>query len=467
MKKSDTPTSGSGGDMLSIQEMGDVILSTFKDFGVEMKLDEALSGSRFRHYFFKTLKPVRMKKILSFEDDLKYSLAVDKVEILAPVPGKNLIGVTVPQEVDPLPLMWESLLEEPEYVTGKKLTIPIGCDEFGSIYFADISTLPHTLIAGTTGSGKSNFLSSTINYLMMKHPPERLRFIMIDTKRVDLTQYTDIPHLLAPVITDPKKTILALKWAAKEMDRRLDILQRFSHTNISSYHKHVVDVKRSKGEEDPEPLPYIIICIDEIADIMCAYPREIESAMVRLMQMCRAVGIHVIVSTQRPSVNVLTGTIKANIPTRIAFQVMSQIDSRTILDMSGAETLLGKGDMFFLGAEESRPVRLQAPYISDEQIAENVEKVCEEYPSSIFNDSAKMEDLSQVDLESLFFFEEDDDLYEDAKAAVIKAGKASTSYLQRILKIGYSRAARLMDMLEEKGVIGPAGGSAPREILKD
>jgi len=317
----------------------------------------------------------------------------------------------------------------------------------------------------------SVMVHSIITSLLYRNSPESLKFILIDPKRVELTPYNKVPHLLTPVLTDPKKAILALKWAAKEMDRRYDILETEKVRDIFSYHKNILEpkIKKVKKPEDevdlPEAMPYIVIIIDELADIMSLYPRELEAVIVRLAQMSRAVGIHLILSTQRPSVNVITGLIKANIPTRIALQVVSQIDSRTILDMSGAEKLLGAGDMLFLSSEMSKPARLQSAYITESEVKE-VSKFlienCEEYQSSIDLNL----DTANNAIESASYADQDDDeLYEEAKELVMKIGKASTSYLQRRLKIGYARAARLIDILEERGVVGPGEGAKPREVF--
>jgi S-DNA-T family DNA segregation ATPase FtsK/SpoIIIE len=307
---------------------------------------------------------------------------------------------------------------------------------------------------------------------------------MIDPKRVELTLYNGIPHLLTPVITDAKKAILSLKWAAKEMDRRYNILEGESVRDIASYHKNIVEPTMKKlgnkppteesdeegtGVDVPERMPYIVIIIDELADIMTAYPRELESAIVRLAQMSRAVGIHLILSTQRPSVNIITGLIKANIPARVALQVTSQIDSRTILDASGAEKLLGAGDMLYISGEMSKPVRIQSAYISETEVKKVVKFLKSEYGDAIPEEiSLTASDGRNSLFESAFDeeeFDDDDELYDEARAIVIETGKASSSYLQRRLKVGYARAARLLDMLEEKGVVGPGEGSKPREIL--
>jgi S-DNA-T family DNA segregation ATPase FtsK/SpoIIIE len=333
--------------------------------------------------------------------------------------------------------------------------------------------MPHGLIAGATGSGKSVAIHAVITSLLYRNGPNQLRFIMVDPKRVELTLYNGIPHLLTPVITDPKKCITALKWAAKEMDRRYNILEEEQVRDIESYHKTVFEPAKKRGKaEMPEALPYIVIVIDELADIMQTYPRELEAAIVRLAQMSRAVGIHLILSTQRPSVNVITGLIKANVPTRMALQVASQIDSRTILDGSGAELLLGSGDMLYQSADMQKPVRIQTAYIAEGEVKKVVAYIKQHNAGSLGaldlgtgtgggvqempNDAILLSDADG---------DVDDDLYTEAKAAVEEAGRASTSYLQRKLRTGYSRAARLMDLLEEKGVIGPSDGSRPRDVL--
>jgi S-DNA-T family DNA segregation ATPase FtsK/SpoIIIE len=348
--------------------------------------------------------------------------------------------------------------------------------------------MPHVLIAGTTGSGKSVMIHNLVTSLLYKNSPENLRFIFIDPKRVELTLYNKIPHLLTPVITDPKKAILSLKWAGKEMSRRYDLLEKHQVRDIDSYHKNILmpaleeakKVTAKKPEEAdnleqtlPETMPYIVIVIDELADIMQTYPKELESAIVRLAQMSRAVGIHLVLSTQRPSVNVITGTIKANIPSRLALQVASQIDSRTILDDRGAEELLGKGDMLFKTGAMSSPQRVQSPNITEsetKQIVKHLINTMEYLPETIQLGTQDQEQAGTNAIFSSSFGDNseddvDDDLYDEAKQAVIEAKKASTSYLQRKFRIGYSRAARLMDILEQKGVVGPADGARPREVL--
>jgi len=367
----------------------------------------------------------------------------------------------------------------------------LGTGAGGESVIGDMAKMPHLLIAGATGSGKTVCLNTIVCCLLANNTPSDVRFIMIDPKRVELTLYKNIPHLLTPVITDAKKAILSLKWAAKEMDRRYDILEAESVRDIASYHKNIVEPayearKKHGGEWDdanqpvrgrtqtglPERMPYIVVIIDELADIMSTYPRELESAIVRLAQMSRAVGIHLILSTQRPSVNIITGLIKANIPSRVALQVASQIDSRTILDQGGAEKLLGAGDMLFMSGEMSKPIRIQSAFISEGEVKKVVKFLIGEYRDAIpdeitLSETSGRDTLFEAMLDNNEAEDDDyDELYEEARETVIHAGKASSSYLQRKLKVGYARAARLLDMLEERGVVGQADGSKPREVLE-
>jgi S-DNA-T family DNA segregation ATPase FtsK/SpoIIIE len=369
-----------------------------------------------------------------------------------------------------------SLLSQSEYANSEKaLMVALGKGISGSAIFANLGKMPHLLIAGATGSGKSVTIHAIINSLLFRNSPENLKFIMIDPKRVELTLYNKIPPLLTPVITEAKKVIMSLKWAAKEMDRRYDVLEKNKVRDIESYHKNVLSPYLEKyrknppaaGEETLDVMPYIVIVIDELADIMQAYPRELEGAIVRLAQMSRAVGIHLILSTQRPSVNVITGLIKANVPARIALQVASQIDSRTILDSSGAEKLLGAGDMLYMSGDMSKPIRLQSPFISETEVKKVVDYLVRNSEDDIPRDiSLETKEAPNVMFDSLSSDDDpEDDLYEEARETVVNAGKASTSYLQRKLRIGYARAARLMDILEEKGVIGGGDGAKPREVL--
>ncbi len=458
-----------------IKANANIIKRTFQNFGISVEMDEVSVGPTVTRYAIKPAEGVRLNKIVSLVTNLELALAAHPVRIEAPIPGKSLVGIEVPNASKAM-VGLGGVLSAPEWSASKKpLLAAVGRDIAGVPHYVNVAKMPHGLIAGATGSGKSVAIHAVITSLLYRNGPNQMRFIMVDPKRVELTLYNGIPHLLTPVITDPKKTIMALKWAAKEMDRRYNVLESERVRDIESYHQTVFEPAKKKGKSDmPEAMPYIVIVIDELADIMQSYPRELEAAIVRLAQMSRAVGIHLILSTQRPSVNVITGLIKANVPTRMALQVASQIDSRTILDGPGAESLLGAGDMLYLSADMQKPVRLQTAYISEQEVKKVSEYIKKHNAGALdaldlgggsggatheANDVMSMGGFDSGDDDA------DDDMYEDAKAAVEEAGRASTSYLQRKLRIGYSRAARLMDILEQKGVIGPADGSRPREII--
>ncbi len=460
-----------------IKANSNIIKRTLANFGINVEMDEVSVGPSITRYALKPAEGVKLSRILGLQNDLSLALAAHPIRIEAPIPGKSLVGIEIPNSTKTTVGMG-SLLGAPEFQNSDKpLMICLGKGISGMSYFANLAKAPHMLIAGATGSGKSVTIHAVITSLLYRNSPDNLKFIMVDPKRVELTLYNKIPHQLTPVITDAKKAILALKWAAKEMDRRYDVLQKASLQNIESYHKNVVEPAlkktRASNEESPvETMPYIVIVIDELADIMQAYPRELEAGIVRLAQMSRAVGIHLILSTQRPSVNVITGLIKANIPTRLALQVASQIDSRTILDMAGAEKLLGAGDMLYLSGEMSQPQRIQSAYISENELKDVVKYLADNYSLELPNEidlSGKVQDGKNSIFESTLEDEGDDaaedELYEEARAIVIESGKASTSYLQRKLGIGYARAARLIDSLEEHQVIGPGSGAKAREVL--
>lgn len=466
-----------------IKANANIIKRTLQNFGINVEMDEISIGPSVTRYALKPAEGVKLSRIVALQNDLSLALAAHPIRIEAPIPGKSLVGIEIPNSTKTT-VGLGTLLATAEYQeSDKPLLVALGKGVSGKSYYANVAKMPHLLIAGATGSGKSVTIHTLITSLLYRNSPQNLKFIMIDPKRVELTLYNKIPHLLTPVITDAKKAILSLKWAAKEMDRRYDVLEGASVRDIQSYHKNIVDPAKKRfeaeppkeGEKVPETMPYIVVVIDELADIMQTYPRELEAAIVRLAQMSRAVGIHLVLSTQRPSVNVITGLIKANVPSRLALQVASQIDSRTILDMAGAEKLLGAGDMLYLGGEMAQPQRIQSAYISETELKQVVKFLAENYEGNMPSDiTANAEKDKNVLFESSFLggaggdnasLEDDDELYEDARAAVIEAGKASTSYIQRKLRIGYSRAARLMDILEQRGVIGPADGSKPRSVI--
>ncbi|HEV7121562.1 MAG TPA: DNA translocase FtsK 4TM domain-containing protein [Candidatus Paceibacterota bacterium] len=455
-----------------IKANANIIKRTFQNFGISVEMDEVSVGPTVTRYAIKPAEGVRLQKIIALQQNLELALAAHPVRIEAPIPGKSLVGIEVPNASKAM-VGLGGVLSAPEWNTSTKpILAGLGRDIAGTPHYVNIAKMPHGLIAGATGSGKSVAIHAVITSLLYRNGPNQLRFIMVDPKRVELTLYNGIPHLLTPVITDPKKCIMALKWAAKEMDRRYTILEEEQVRDIESYHKTIFEPAKKRGKADmPEAMPYIVIVIDELADIMQTYPRELEAAIVRLAQMSRAVGIHLVLSTQRPSVNVITGLIKANVPTRMALQVSSQIDSRTILDGSGAELLLGSGDMLYQSADMQKPVRIQTAYIAEGEVKKVVSYIKQHNAGSLgaLDLGAGTGGVQEMPNDAILLSDADgdvdDDLYTEAKAAVEEAGRASTSYLQRKLRIGYSRAARLMDILEEKGVIGAADGSRPRDVL--
>ncbi|HDQ16656.1 MAG TPA: DNA translocase FtsK [Candidatus Vogelbacteria bacterium] len=467
-KDSGKPSAG------DIRANANIIKRTLANFGIQVEMDEISIGPSITRYALKPAEGVKLSKILGLQNDLSLALAAHPLRIEAPIPGRSLVGIEIPNKTKTT-LGLANLLGEKEFVSSdKSLLVALGRGVSGKANFADLVKAPHLLIAGATGAGKSVTIHTLITSLLYRNPPEKLRLIMVDPKRVELTLYNKIPHLLTPVITEPKKAIAALRWAAKEMDRRYDILEGQAVRDIQSYHKNILEpalAKNSSGDEEIERMPYIVIIIDELADIMSSYPRELEAAVVRLAQMSRAVGIHLVISTQRPSIEVITGLIKANIPSRIALQVASQIDSRTIIDMPGAEKLLGAGDMLFLSGEMRKPIRIQSGFISEDEVKKLVKYLKTNYKESDFSseeiDLAESEEGGEGGIfKTSLDAGDDDELYEEAREAVIMARKASASYLQRKLKVGYARAARLLDILEERGVIGPGDGAKPREVFE-
>lgn len=462
-----------------VKSNSNIIKRTLQNFGINVEMDEITIGPSVTRYALKPAEGIKLSRIVALQNDLSLALAAHPLRLEAPIPGKSLVGIEIPNKIKSTVGLATLLGSRDFSESTHPLYISLGKGISGTPHFANLAKAPHMLIAGATGSGKSVTIHTIITSLLYRNSSERLRLIMVDPKRVELTLYNGIPHLLTPVITDAKKTILALRWAAKEMDRRYDILEANAVRDIQSYHKNIVEkaqgkVTKNEGDEESsdevEQMPYIVIIIDELADIMTSYPRELEAAIVRLAQMSRAVGIHLILSTQRPSVEVITGLIKANIPSRVALQVASQIDSRTILDMAGAEKLLGAGDMLYLSGEMSKPIRIQSAFITEPELKDVVkylkDNYAEEAPSELnFANEEKSNSLYSTALDSMDNGD-DDQLYEDARMAVIEAGKASASYLQRKLKVGYARAARLLDMLEERNVIGPGDGAKPREVYE-
>jgi len=456
----DTKGVPSSGD---IKANANILKRTLANFGIDVEMAEVHIGPSVTQYTLKPAEGIKLSRITALHNDLALALAAHPLRIEAPIPGKSLVGIEVPNRSIAL-VGLRSLLENEVYEKSSQLTFAIGRDVAGNPVYADLAKMPHLLIAGSTGSGKSITIHALILSLLYKNSPQALRFIMIDPKRVELSVYNESPHLLTPVIVEAKKTIMALRWAVREMERRYELLSAEHVRDIHSYNTSVLKAARAD-----DTLPNLVIIIDELADLMGAYPREIEASIVRLAQMSRAVGIHLVVSTQRPSVEVITGLIKANITARIALVVASNIDSRTILDMSGAEKLLGNGDMLYLAGDTAKPRRVQGAFISEREVKSVVgylaEHADEEASQMIFEGTVNLTERLQDESLEQTGGDSDDELYEEAKAVVIEAQKASTSYLQRRLRLGYARAARLMDILQERGIVGPGDGAKPREVL--
>lgn len=445
-----------------IQQNSLIIKKTLEHFGIPVQMGEVNVGPTVTQYTLKPAEGIKLSRITALSNDLALALASHPIRIEAPIPGKSLVGVEVPNKVRLL-VRLRDLIANPSFQNAPSpLTFCLGRDVAGQPMYADLARMPHLMVAGSTGTGKTIFLNSLILSLLYRNSPETLRFILIDPKRVEFPIYGDLPHLLAPVIVDVKRAIVSLQWLVGEMERRFDLLSETKARDIVSFN----EIARNKKEI--EPLPYIVLIIDELADLMVARGKEIEAGIVRIAQMARAVGIHLVLATQRPSVEVITGLIKANITSRVAFQVASQFDSRTILDTAGAEKLLGRGDFLFLSAEFIKPKRIQGAYVSEKEVKKVVEFIRERnlkwQKEDILSEDLK-KSFESSEVEVTFSYEgKDDPLYEEAKRVVIEAKKASASLLQRRLSIGYARAARLLDLLEERGVVGPAEGAKPRKV---
>lgn len=434
------------------------------DFGVQGEVMEILPGPVITMYEFKPAAGVKISKVAGLADDLALTLRAQSIRIVAPIPGKAAIGIEIPNNKRETVYLKEVISSDDYRATKSKLPIALGKDIVGTPVIADLSKMPHLLVAGATGAGKSVSINTMIQSLLFKVSPDIVKFLMIDPKRIELSIYHDIPQLLHPVVTQPKDATKALRWAVQEMERRYMLLSDRGVRNIDSYNRKVLKETGSTGTEDKSAtLPYIIIIIDELADLMMASSREVEEGITRLAQMARAAGIHLIIATQRPSVDILTGIIKANFPTRISFQVSSKVDSRTILDTSGAEHLLGDGDMLFMPPGVSRITRIHGAYVSEEEI----KQVCDflrnqkkpVYDETILSEMEKDEQEAEEDAEL-------DEKYDLAVEVVFKTGQASISMLQRKLRVGYNRAARMIEAMERQGIVGPSDGVRPREVIR-
>ena len=435
-----------------------IIKKTLENFGIQVEMGEVNVGPTVTQYTLKPAEGVKLSKITSLSNDLALALASHPIRIEAPIPGKSLVGIEVPNKVRTL-VRLRNLISDPQFQNHPSpLCFVLGRDVSGNPAFADLARMPHLLVAGATGTGKTIFLNSLILSLVYRNSPKILKFILVDPKRVEFPVYSDLPHNLTDVIFDVQKTINALRWLVEEMERRFKTLASLKARDIFSYNK-------ISFEKKIPPMPYIVLIIDELADLMAARGRELEAAIVRLAQLARAVGIHLVLATQRPSSEVITGLIKANITARVTFQVASQVDSRTVIDMAGAEKLLGMGDMLFLSPENPKPKRIQGAFVSEKEVQRVVEYLSSRYKKERIE---SLEEKLEEETGEVEFFEEvgelEDPLYEEAKRVVIEAKKASASLLQRRLKIGYARAARLLDILEKRGIVGPPRGAKPREV---
>ena len=441
-----------------------VLEDTFNSFGIDVKVERAEIGPSVTKYEVKPAVGVRVNRISNLADDLALALAAKDVRIEAPIPGKSLVGIEVPNS-EIATVTFRELWEQADTDPNKLLEVPLGKAVNGTARTFDLARMPHLLVAGSTGSGKSVAVNDIIASILMKARPDQVKFMMIDPKMVELSVYNDIPHLLIPVVTNPRKAARALQKVVDEMENRYELFSHFGVRNIAGYNVKVEEFN-AQSEQKQIPLPLIVVIVDELADLMMVASKEVEDAIIRLGQKARAAGIHMILATQRPSVDVISGLIKANVPSRVAFAVSSGTDSRTILDENGAEKLLGRGDMLFKPIDENHPVRLQGSFISDDDV-ERIVGFIKNQADADYDDSFDPGEVSESDLKSGGggASQEGDPLFEDAKALVLETQKASASMLQRRLSVGFNRATRLMDELEAAGVIGPAEGTKPRKVL--
>ena len=433
-----------------LEANANILADTLSDFGISVRVANVERGPVITRYELEPAPGVKIQKIVTLADDIALALKATSVRIVAPIPGKSAVGVEVPN-IDSSIVYLKEVLSNTEFQKNdSKLTLALGKDIGGKAVIADLGEMPHLLIAGTTGSGKTVCVNSIIMSMLFNATPSEVKFLMVDPKMVELAPFNGLPHLLCPVVTEAKKVSSALNWVVKEMEERYQLLAKEGVRNIEYYNK-----KKQR-------LPYIVVIVDELADLMAVAQNQIEDAITRLAQLSRAVGIHLILATQRPSVDVITGVIKANFPARISFKVASKVDSRTVLDMNGADKLLGRGDMLFLKPGEAKVIRAQGSYLQDSEIEKVTEFICNQtepvYDEEIIKTQEKSEFIGHF---------EKDELFDTAVKLILESQHASVSILQRRLRLGYTRAARLIDMMEEEGIIGPFRGSKPREILVD
>ncbi len=443
-----------------IQSNNKILERVFNDFGIVGKVVEVHVGPTVTQYEVELKAGTKVNKVLSINREIALALAAKDVRIQAPIPGKSTIGIEIPNPVQADVKLKDILVGLPKKLENSKLVAPLGKDIMGNIQYFEINKAPHLLVAGATGSGKSVCINNFIVSILMRTKPDEVKLILVDPKKVELSVYEGVPHLLRPVVTDPKKASVALQKVVQIMDERYDMFEQTGTKSIGTYNEYV-EKQISKGK-DMEKMPFLVVIIDELADLMMVCSKEVEESITRITQLARAAGIHLIVATQRPSTDVITGLIKANIPSRLSFAVSSSIDSRTILDMTGAEKLLGKGDMLFLPMGENVPIRIQGSYVSDEEIKRVVDFVKRGKKPVYDENLTDLEAPSKVNED---FSGEDDPLYNEIVEFAIKTGRISASLVQRKYRLGYNRAARIIDLLEERGIIGPQNGSKPREVL--
>lgn len=458
-----------GTDHTVIEKNIGILEQVLKDFGISGKVVEVNIGPTVTQYELSLSSGTRVSKLLTINKEISLALAKKDVRIQAPIPGKSTVGIEMPNETAQMVTLRETLELMPKQTNASLLAVGLGKDIMGKVKWCEIDKTPHLLVAGATGSGKSVCINDIIVSILMKARPNEVKLVLVDPKKVELSIYNGIPHLLTPVVTDPRKASNALKRAVSEMERRYDLFEESKTKNIAGYNKMIDDKNAKLSDDEKLPrMPYIVVIVDELADLMLVAGKEVEDSIMRITQMARAAGIHLIIATQRPSTDVITGLIKANIPSRISFAVSSSIDSRTILDMTGAEKLLGKGDMLFLPMGENQPERIQGAFISEQEIKEVVDYTVSQQKASFDPNFTNLEHLDSEIKENTISNDKeeyDDPLYNDIVEFVIQNQKASASLLQRRFKLGYNRAARIIDLLEERGIIGPQNGSKPREVL--
>ncbi len=450
----------------SIEQTTEALEETLQQFKVDAQVTGYTAGPTVTRFEIELGEGVKVNRVLSLSNEIKYALASGELRFLAPIPGRSAIGVEVPNRTRQVVTLGDVLRSKPVQRDKHPLAIPLGQDISGETVIANITEMPHVLIAGATNSGKSSCLNAMITSILMRAKPDQVRLILIDPKRVELSHFSAVPHLLTPVVTLPKKAASALNWVVREMEMRYELLAHSGMRNIEFYNEAAAAgrvVKRTEEDPDPHPLPYILVVVDELSDLMMVAPRDVEAAICRIAQMARAVGIHLVVATQRPSVDVVTGVIKANIPSRLAFSVASQQDSRVILDQGGAEHLIGHGDMLYLHANSSKPKRIQGAWVNEKEVAAVVAHARRQsHPEYI--EGVTAEETSSLSAAS-GGGGGDDELLQEALELVVRSQLGSTSMLQRKLQVGFARAGRLMDLLEQRGVVGPGQGSKPRDVL--